>query len=404
VIVTEDATMNRFTRHEKIDVCRGLFAALVVLAHALQIAWVVHPGVDARMPEMLREALDALFRTGTIYVMGFFVVSGYCIQLSVARQLDAGQFSVGQYIAARLSRILPLYYLGLLLALIVEWAIADARPVTWPHGVEPGVILAQVCLVQNLSQTYGSFAPSWSITNEIFYYVFYGVLAYAFLARPRRAVWVGMAIATAVLGITQAHHFVRGYTPLVYGLGQLFGLGLIWFLGVLVAIYGDALVRFPLVRLVARCWPAGIAAVMLWKFFHQTPHGFYLISGLTFTLLMIRFHIDDDPEARVRRSDFRAKLAAGLGLTSYPMYLFHGPLMMLTGSWIMRSGVVTDWRITWFILTAVGLTCGVLGAWLLERPVMAWRAAFLRRLREASVGRRPAVSAIGQTLLGRMPQ
>jgi peptidoglycan/LPS O-acetylase OafA/YrhL len=392
--------MNRFTRHEKIDVCRGLFAALVVLAHALQVAWVVHPGSDAQLPVTLREALDAMFRTGTIYVMGFFVVSGYCIQLSVGRQLDSGQFSLGPYVAARLSRILPLYYLGLLLALVVEWAIADARPITWPHGVEPGVIVAQVFLVQNLSQTYGSFAPSWSITNEVFYYLFYGALACAFLTRPRRAAWVGLAIAMGVLAVAQAHHFVKGFNPYVYGVGQLFGLGLIWFLGVLVAIYGDSIVRFRAVRVAARCWPAGIAAVMLWKFFHMTPHGFYFISGLAFTLLMIRFHIDADPDVQPGRSRTRAKLAAGLGLTSYPMYLFHAPLMMLVGSWIMRSGAVADWRVTWVLLTAVGLTCGALGAWLLERPVMAWRAGYLKRLRESNgsaVGRRPAVAAIGRT-------
>ena len=96
----------------------------------------------------------------------------------------------------------------------------------------------------------------------------------------------------------------------------------------------------------------------------------------------------------------RQRLSAGLGLTSYPMYLFHGPLMMLTGSWIMRSGIVADWRITWAVLTGVGLACGVVGAWLLERPVMAWRAGYLKRLREASgaaVGRRPAVAAVGRT-------
>ena len=37
--------------------------------------------------------------------------------------------------------------------------------------------VAQVLMVQNLSQTFGSFAASWSITNEVFYYVLYGLLA-----------------------------------------------------------------------------------------------------------------------------------------------------------------------------------------------------------------------------------
>ena len=165
--------MDRFTRHEKIDVCRGLFAMLVVLAHALQIAWVVHPGVDARMPETLREALDAMFRTGTIYVMGFFVVSGYCIQLSVARSSTRGNSclaSMSPPALADLAAVLPGPAAG------AGRRMGDrARPAGHLAARGPaGRDRAQVFLVQNLSQTYGSFAPSWSITNEVFYYLFYG--------------------------------------------------------------------------------------------------------------------------------------------------------------------------------------------------------------------------------------
>ena len=177
--MTDNPILRRdaFTRHEKIDLCRGLFAALVVVAHAIQIAWAVHPGGVAAMSPRLHDALDAIFRTGTIYVMGFFVISGYCIHLSVARQLAAGRFRLQPYLIARLTRILPLYYLGLILAVAVEWTIADARPITWPHGVEGQVLVGQLVLIQNVTETFGSFAPSWSITNEAFYYVLYGLLA-----------------------------------------------------------------------------------------------------------------------------------------------------------------------------------------------------------------------------------
>ena len=36
--------------HEKIDVCRGVFAALVVMAHSVEISWGVHRDAVARMP------------------------------------------------------------------------------------------------------------------------------------------------------------------------------------------------------------------------------------------------------------------------------------------------------------------------------------------------------------------
>ncbi len=371
-----------FTRHEKIDLCRGLFAALVVVAHAIQIAWVVHPQAVATMGPLWYGALDAVFRTGTIYVMGFFVISGYCIHLSVARQVDSGRFAFKPYLVARLTRILPLYYLGLLLAVAVEWVIADARPVTWPHGVEAPVIAAQLVLLQNLTETYGSFAPSWSITNEAFYYLLYGGLACLAAGGVRRPAWAGMALCFGVLVVTLVDHAVRGYDRYVYSFGQLIGLGTVWFLGVFAAIHGDYLVRIPWVRRLARFWPAGIPVVMIWQFFHLTPHGLYSISGMTFALMMIRFHDGVDVVRPRVESSWRKSFAESVGLTSYPMYLFHGPVMMLVGSWIMRTGVVTDWRLTWALLVAVGLTVGAAGAWLLERPVMGWRAGFLSQMKQ----------------------
>ena len=51
-----------------------------------------------------------------------------------------GSFPLASYLAARLSRILPLYYLALLLTVVVEWLIAPARPAFWYHGVDAGTL------------------------------------------------------------------------------------------------------------------------------------------------------------------------------------------------------------------------------------------------------------------------
>jgi peptidoglycan/LPS O-acetylase OafA/YrhL len=80
--------------HEKIDICRGVFAALVVMAHALETAWGVHPEAKRRLPETVRNVLDSVFGLGIYYVMGFFVLSGYCIHLSVARSMREERFPI----------------------------------------------------------------------------------------------------------------------------------------------------------------------------------------------------------------------------------------------------------------------------------------------------------------------
>src|SRR5262245_53844132 len=203
-IKSDSAPRSRNTRvlcsEEKIDVCRGLFAFLVVIAHSLDISWAIHPDVPGRLPAWLHDLWLYVVAAGIYWVIGFFVISGYCIQLSVERQTEGRTFPLRNYLLARLSRILPLYYLALLSAVVLEWLMTPARPACWPHGVNLTALISQLFVVQNLTQTYGSFAPSWSITNEMFYYLFYGAVVCVGLKRGVRPTMLGM-ISCLVLAV-----------------------------------------------------------------------------------------------------------------------------------------------------------------------------------------------------------
>jgi len=49
-----------------------------------------------------------------------------------------------------------------------------------------------------------------------------------------------------------------------------------------------------------------------------------------------------------------------------------------------RTGwIAADWRVTWLILSAVGIGSGLALGFLAERPLMTWRAAMLKRLKTA---------------------
>ena len=388
--------------HEKIDVCRGLFAALVVMAHSVEISWGVHRDAVARMPKLVHAVIFGVFGTGTYYVFGFFVLSGYCIHLSVERSMDSGRFPVGRYLVARLSRILPLYYLGLAAAVAVEWAVVDARPWEWPNGVDAGAFASQVFMVQYLTQTFGSYASSWSLTNEVFYYALYGLLAYLMAGRSARPAWVGLGVCVAVAVVAQGLYLTVGHTQAVYRTGGLFGLGTLWFEGALVAIYGKTWVKIPWVRNLSRLWPAVLAVVIAWKTALLPPHGLYLMSGLAFSLMLLHLIASSPDQVPAGAGRWRTGLVSTLGLASYPTYLFHGPLLMLVGSWLIRWGGISDWRLTFALLLTVGLAAGPPLGWLLERPVMGWRAAMLRRWKESGSRGVPArsVSALRPASLG----
>ncbi len=261
------------------------------MAHAQEIAFGIHPGAKESVLTASGQLLTTVLGSGMYYVMGFFVLSGYCIHLSVARSITADRFPVKRYMAARLSRILPLYYLGLVAALAVEWWIADARPHEWPNGLDAPTFFGQLVMLQNLTETFGSFASSWSITNEVFYYIFYGLLAWCLAGRGAgaRPAWAGLAICVGAAIVGQGLYVTVGRNPYVYSTGMLFGLGMLWFQGALVALYGRALITFPLVRRVAACWPLVLASAIAWRTAGLMPHGPYLISGRAFTLMMLDF-------------------------------------------------------------------------------------------------------------------
>jgi peptidoglycan/LPS O-acetylase OafA/YrhL len=371
-----------YSLNEKIDICRGVFAFLVVIAHAMDIAWVICPDVPGRFPGWLHDFLLYVAAAGVYWVIGFFVLSGFCIQLSVERQIDGTSFPLKHYLLARLSRILPLYYVALLLAVVVERLMADARPPCWPQGVNLNTLVAQLFIVQNLIQTYGSFAPSWSITNEMFYYVFYGLVVCGALRSGLRPTTLGMGLCLILAVVLDWVYFAGYRTGYVRSPGLLFGLGMIWFQGALVAEYRDSLRHAALARTASRFWPCVlILAMVMWYSRRIHLQMVYLVLGAAFTLMLIQFVAADRPGARVSERDRCGALIRLLGLASYPTYLFHGPLVMLTGSVILRWRLVSDWRLTWAILTTVGISSGVVLGYLAERPIMAWRSAFLKRLK-----------------------
>jgi len=384
------------TSYEKIDICRGLFAFLVVAAHAIDIAWVLHPDAPRAMPTWLHDLWLYVAAAGVFWVIGFFAISGYCIQLSVERQTKEGRFPLRNYLVARLSRILPLYYAALASALVFEWLMASARPDCWPNGLNLGTLGAQLLVVQNLSQTFGSFAPSWSITNEMCYYLFYGVIVVAALRWRVRPTMLGMTVCLALAIFLEWVYFTHFRTnPVVRSAGLLFGLGTIWFQGAIVAEYREAIRASRTARLISGLWPLVLLlAVALWYARAIHIQILYLILGAAFTMMLARFAAVDPPGARTPDRGARSTLIRTLGLASYPTYLFHGPLVMWLGSLMLRAGWTDhDWRITWIVLSAVGIASGLILGHVAERPLMTWRAGLLRRLKDARPTREATAGA-----------
>jgi len=100
----------------KIDFCRGVFAILVMIAYSFDVATVSLPSFPVTFSgNILKHILGA----GFYWVLGFFVISGFCIQLSCQKLKSKNGFPLKYYIKARLSRILPLYLFAFVIHLFM---------------------------------------------------------------------------------------------------------------------------------------------------------------------------------------------------------------------------------------------------------------------------------------------
>lgn len=394
----------RLGTFEKIDVCRGLFAYLVVIAHGRDMAWVMQP---THGPAGLWESVHGyLVGTGIYWVMGFFVISGYCIELSVERLEASGGFRFNDYLAARLTRILPLYYLGFLFAAAVEWLVGANRPEYWTTNIDRLGVLYQIFEVQGVAGAFGSYGPSWSITHELFYYLLFGALVVGCAGRRNHPRLIGMIACFLIGGSLQAAYSLGMKSPLTLQAGMLFGLGTNWFLGALTARHREALVGNRAVTAAARAWPVLLlAAIAVHASGWVRPGIVFVGCGPVFALMLVRF-LDGsrDVDRKLREgSPTVAALCRWMGLSSYPTYLFHGPILILIGTAINRWSLTENRGLIWLVSSVIAVACGVALGFLVEQPIMAWRAGILARRRGRGAGvrsTRPGWQSLGSVRHG----
>lgn len=165
---------------------------------------------------------------GVEAVVGFFVLSG-----SLLSMRDYG--TTGNYLRARLVRIVPNYYVVLILSVVGMVACGLAFPTT--HFIANALFVQTLYLEPFTPVDW--YAQSWSLSYEVWYYVIF----IAVMARPRLLLPLfGASIATGLL----VYFLPRSPEP-IDALLRGFSFLSIWLLGVIVT------------RLIQRGWGVSMA-------------------------------------------------------------------------------------------------------------------------------------------------
>ena len=319
-----------------LDMLRGLAAAAVFANHARSLFFVDFAEVLDEGP--ITRGLYFATTLGHQAVVVFFVLSGFLIGSSVARNLD--HWSWKDYAVDRLTRL----YIVLLPA-IVATAGWDAAGIALGNtaiydGNAGGEIIrfavrdrldgyhflvSSACCQTILAPAFGSNSPLWSLANEFWYYVLFplGVL----ILRPSTAVLPKLVYAALAVAIS----WFVGQSILMLFPVWLAGAAIRWApaarrtYALRVAVIGVGFVV------------AGLCAATALK---QIPANVadYALGGTVALWVYLMAH-DNRPSNDTRLSRCYARFARELAGVSYTLYLVHIPALIF-----LRSLLLVDAR------------------------------------------------------------
>jgi peptidoglycan/LPS O-acetylase OafA/YrhL len=260
----------------------------------------------------------------------FFVLSGYLITGIILADLSRGEFSFSNFYARRIRRIFPALVVVLAACLAMGWFVLF--PHEW-RGLAKGV-LAGAGFYSNflVAGMHGYFDPAaqnqpllhlWSLGVEEQFYIFWPVTLVLLWKRPR---WmpggllllagISFALNVAYMRIDPVQSF---YNPATRMWELLAGASLAQF----TLEHGEEKSRAAREALGA----AGLALVAagFWLIDETKAFpGWWALVPVIGTLMLVRA----GPEAWFNRWALGSRPAVFVGLISYPLYLWHWPLLV----------------------------------------------------------------------------
>jgi len=368
-----------------LDGVRGAAATFVVLHHMWLAVWPAFPRNAG--PWWLEPLLY-----GHLAVAVFIVVSGFSLALGPLR--DGGRLPGGlrRFIRRRAWRILPAYWVALVLSTVV--AAAVLHTVTGAGAIARSVVVHGL-LVQDAVSSQAPNGAFWSIAVEWQIYFLFPLILW--VARRRG---VAFAAALTVGIVVVAHVVARAGAPfdkidhLTPQFVALFALG------VLAAQLGHgdraARVRRPLGALAALAF-AAVATFAVLAGSERTVANYFwvdLVFGVAAACLLCTLFAGG--AARIGRV-LGSRAGLRLGLFSYSIYLVHAPVVAVLDVYAVRPlGLPSVAHFA--VLVTVGVPAVLAVCWgfhlLFEAPFLRYRD--LRSLRGVPLPRlrpRPRLSA-----------
>lgn len=369
-----------------IDALRGLAALAVLVSHSVDFAIRSVYGRELYDAPKIWRLASATIGHGSFWVWCFFVVSGLCIHMSISRAVANGTFTWRSYVVARITRIYPLFMLGLLLAIIAWWLTdgLDGEPAQKPWVQ----LFSSLLSLQVFTSTFPTFNPSWSLSNEMLYYAIWPLIFFAVQKRSASAFFLAVFSTFALcllIGVLWLGLHLFETSAAVHGLWSVSILFPLWLGGAWLADNWNSISA----AIGRRLWWGSFLfclvseIILAWARYHDAPQSVVDFVSLI-SLPGIVLLLGGARHARLGSFPLAQPCIRRLGNFSYPCYVLHMPLQIMIVRLViprLPDGFTAHPLMhALTLLLPVLLVLAVVGPWL-ETSIMAWRSKVLSRIK-----------------------
>lgn len=381
-----DAPAPARVRLDFLDGMRGLAAFYVVYHHLYQIYL-----TDPMQPAAGYFWFLPVLQWGHYAVAVFIVLSGFCLMMPVAKSAGGAlREGFAQYMWRRVRRIVPAYYAAIILSLVLValvpvmrradssfWSPAFGPSGDWHSFFDIPNLVAHLLLLHSLQPDWVMRIdpPMWSIGVE---WINYFLMPLIFIP-----VWRKLGNAALVLFATVFCFLPYLTKPLLHTDRFAFHWMQPWFIALFALGMAAASLQFPragrahtrfdsLVRKLA-LHPVTFIVLLGVGFvgrYQRVPTDF--VTGIL-TVCLILHCATGTAIGRYARKVLESRGAVWLGMISYSLYLFHGPLLQLAHRLLEPLGLSGAGRFAAMSLVIVPLI--ILVSWiayhLFEKPFLA---------------------------------
>jgi len=370
-------------RFDALEAYRGVAALLIVVFHAYQQSRVSTTYVYEGTP------LHVVLRSLDSSVAVFLTLSGFLIFLPFAQSF-LGQHpspSARGFLIRRAIRILPLYYVAILLV----WTLRYTGGTEQRLDLLRHLTFTQIFDSQHIFWTIG---PAWSLAVEVLFYLSVALTAPLLqrlldrLQTQRQRVTLLVVLLAGLMAASLAYKAWAFYVAQIpeenyavyYGFlakADLFALGMLLAVGV-----AAAKERLWMNQWQAAFWRLGAlvlfgAAFILREQSAFTGLFFHTLCGLAFTLVLASTVLEE------RGSGWERALSQPvfkfLGLISYSVYIWHEPILIeLSKPNRLAFDNGAAFLVSTLILLVVVVLAGAISYYVIEYPTQYFRYLFTR--------------------------